>query len=87
MVAPVLANAHDTDADIRLRTRKILTPDCPAGIELDPVSANTLLMRWLGMQASQNAPAQGAPPLVQIAGPNPAALIAAQRAKIAKRVP
>jgi hypothetical protein len=87
LVAPVLANAHDTDADIRLRTRKILTPDCPAGIELDPVSANALLMRWLGMQSSQNARAQGAPPLVQIAGPNSAALIAAQRAKIAKRVP
>lgn len=87
LVAPALANARNSDADIRLRTRKILTPDCPAGIELDPASANDLLLRWLGMQLSESLPTPAAPSLAQGAGPDPSALIAAQRAKIAKRTP
>lgn len=87
LVAPVLADARNSDADIRLRTRKILTPDCPVGIELDPASANDLLLRWLGMQPSGNNAMRAAPEPARETGPDPAALLAARRAKIAKRSP
>lgn len=77
-----------SDADVRLRTRKLLTPDCPRHLQLDPLAAFDLISRWLEGDPSHSPvtgtvvpPKAGAPS----AASDAQALIAAQRAKIAAR--
>jgi len=88
LTAPALLQAPGSDADVRLRTRRLLTPDCARDITLDPIHADDLLLRWLNGTPPMGASlAAGSSAPASQSLPNAAALLTAQRAKIASRRP